>query len=114
MYDHLEYIYGKGNHKISVKNICGTYLKITVFFFRFHMKGRHSISQTVITPLNPNKNVFDRDEFIVKPKLVVSALSKDTFSSEPSPVGTSPVENLYMPDDIANIPIRSIFSHEVK
>lgn len=77
------------------------------------MKGRHSISQTVITPLNPNKNVFDTDEFIVKPKFVVSTLSKDTLSVETSPV-TTPVENLYMPGDIANIPIRSIFSHDIK
>lgn len=71
------------------------------------MKGRHSVNQTVMTPLNPNT-----DEFLVKPKLV-SILPNEMLPSEPSPA-TTPVENVYMPEQIPKIPIRSIFSHDIK
>lgn len=76
------------------------------------MKARHSISQTVITPLNPNKNVLDTDEYIVKPKLV-SDITKETLQTDPS-TASAVVENVYTPEDISKIPIRSIFSHDVK
>lgn len=83
-----------------------------ICYSRLHMKSRHSINQTVLTPLNPNKNVLDIDEYIVKPKLVTT-ITQETLQNEPSPLSAI-VENVYMPEDISKIPIRSIFSHDVK
>lgn len=76
------------------------------------MKARHSVSQTVITPLNPIKSLLDTDEYIIKPKLV-SIIPNEILPSETSP-STTPVETVYMPDEIPKIPIRSIFSHYIK
>lgn len=81
--------------------------------FRFHMKVRHSINQTVVTSLNPNKAVIDIDEYVVKPKLVNSAISKEIPVVETSNTNGN-LEQLYMPDEIVKIPIRSIFSHDIK
>ncbi|CAH1118526.1 unnamed protein product [Phaedon cochleariae] len=81
---------------------------------RSHLKYRHSVNQTLVTPSNPSKTNGDSDEFIVKPKMMQSSQpQKETAPSEPAGSVTAE-DDVYFPDQIDKIPIRSIFSSHKK
>lgn len=78
------------------------------------MKTRHSLNQTTLTPVNAFKSNISTDQYFVRPKLVLGAQSpKDLPFVEQTPI-TPPTENVYMPEDIEKIPIRSIFGFDLK
>ncbi|KAG5893935.1 hypothetical protein JTB14_028744 [Gonioctena quinquepunctata] len=66
---------------------------------RGHMKHRHNVNQISLTPLNPTKNNVDTDEKVLKVSLLASISMDDT---------------VYTPDQIDSIPIRSIFSSDIR
>ncbi|XP_072393042.1 uncharacterized protein [Diabrotica undecimpunctata] len=80
---------------------------------RGHMKHRHNINQTTQTVLN-STIASNGEEYIIKPKLLIAdPPAKENISSEPSsPISTA--ENVYNPDDINKIPMRSIFSSDLR
>lgn len=81
---------------------------------RGHMKRRHNIGQTTQTALNPEDGSLSNQEYIIKPKFVLTVEpSKDNALVEPSlPVPGS--EQIYLPDQIEKIPMRCIFSSDLK
>lgn len=78
------------------------------------MKCRHNITKVTFTPLNPDKKNLETDEFVVRPKLMMTE----------SPIKETPIIELktsvvnlqlsYTPEQIEKIPMRSIFSNPVK
>lgn len=74
------------------------------------MKQRHGINFTAITSINNlNGGTSDVEEFLVKPKL---AVGKGAQPEHPAPSTT--VASSYMPDQIESIPIKAVFSTNVK
>ncbi|XP_056631686.1 uncharacterized protein LOC130441883 isoform X1 [Diorhabda sublineata] len=81
---------------------------------RGHMKHRHNISQTTQTALNPEEGSPSNQEYIIKPKFVLAEEPpKENTLAEPPP-SLPGSEQIYLPDEIEKIPIRSIFSSDLK
>ncbi|KAJ8936842.1 hypothetical protein NQ314_012158 [Rhamnusium bicolor] len=81
---------------------------------RSHIKNRHNIPQTTLSPLNPLEANPDIDEYVISPKLVLQPSSlKETPANEPS-TESSATENVYTPDQVDRIPMRHILSSSIK
>ncbi|XP_028133091.2 uncharacterized protein LOC114328441 [Diabrotica virgifera virgifera] len=80
---------------------------------RGHMKHRHNVNQTTQTVLN-STIASNGEEYIIKPKLLIAdPPAKENISSEPSSPISTP-EHVYNPGDINKIPMRSIFSSDLR
>lgn len=84
------------------------------FMYRSHIKNRHNITHTTLTPLNLAKQNIDADEYVVRPKPILQmGAEKDAAPAEPS-TSTSAAENVYTPETIDQIPMRHILSSSVR
>ncbi|XP_063927306.1 uncharacterized protein LOC135140610 isoform X4 [Zophobas morio] len=81
------------------------------FALRVHMRGKHSVSNTITTPVVPTKTNMDRDEFILRP---VSTMDSDMGKEGPSIPILGGLKSIYSPDEIDKLPKRYIFNSDVK
>ncbi|XP_023310781.1 uncharacterized protein LOC108911829 [Anoplophora glabripennis] len=94
-------------------SLCGSKFA-TIAQTRNHIKNRHNITHTSMTPLNPAKQSIDIDEFVVRPKLMLQmGAARDASPAELS-ASSSASENVYTPETIEQIPMRHILSSSVK
>lgn len=75
------------------------------------MRGKHSVSNTITTPVVPTKTNMDRDEFILRP---VSTMDSDMGKEGPSIPILGGLKSIYSPDEIDKLPKRYIFNSDVK
>ncbi|XP_076256193.1 uncharacterized protein LOC143193736 isoform X1 [Rhynchophorus ferrugineus] len=80
---------------------------------RTHNKSRHSIHHTTLVPLDNSKTDVETDIFVVKPTLLNVTPNKDAEVSWENSSGRSR-ENVFLPGQIEQIPIRQIFNTNVK
>ncbi|CAG9853748.1 unnamed protein product [Phyllotreta striolata] len=106
----VEHVHTHGVLRYSC-SLCGNKFP-TCSQARTHMRSRHSITQTTQTLLNSASTSFSmgNEEFIIKPKLLLdeSVAVNETTSDELS-ADVLNSKNVYNPDEIDKIPIRSIF-----
>ncbi|XP_031332986.1 uncharacterized protein LOC116163261 [Photinus pyralis] len=83
------------------------------FHVRAHMKVRHNVNNATMVPVNAQETNIDEDEFVLKPKInrqksFESAIPKDSQSA------TIDVVLKFGPEDVDALPLREIYSKEVK
>ncbi|XP_019766776.2 uncharacterized protein LOC125504304 [Dendroctonus ponderosae] len=80
---------------------------------RHHMRSRHSLNQTTLVPLIADQFDPEEDCFVIKPSQATPGTSreKDVTNETPNYTGDN---STYAPDQIDCIPIRQIFSSNVK
>ncbi|KAL1501260.1 hypothetical protein ABEB36_006615 [Hypothenemus hampei] len=84
----------------------------TASIARLHMKSRHSIQQIILVPLQADLTEVDSHEFVIKP--LQAALTKDKDQNQETSGQRLKEDCSYTPDQINAIPIRQIFSSNVK
>ncbi|KAJ8916522.1 hypothetical protein NQ315_000164 [Exocentrus adspersus] len=81
---------------------------------RSHMKIRHNITHTSVTPLNAAKQNPDTDEYVLRPKLNLQIVAVKEASAPESSASTAATEDVYTPDTIDKIPMRHILSSSAR
>ncbi|XP_044261158.1 uncharacterized protein LOC123009097 isoform X2 [Tribolium madens] len=77
------------------------------FSLRLHMRGKHNVTNTITTPLTPNKTNPECDEFVLRPVPLIEPTDAQST--------TIPIErDAYGPDEINDLPKRCIFTSEIK
>nr|XP_008194761.1 PREDICTED: uncharacterized protein LOC103313398 isoform X2 [Tribolium castaneum] len=74
------------------------------FSLKLHMRGKHNVTNTITTPIIPNKTNLERDEFVLRPVPLVEPSDGQNTTKEPA----------YGPDEIDKLPKRCIFNSEIK
>lgn len=77
------------------------------------MRTRHSLNQTTLVPLMADKVDAEEDYFVIKPSQASPGPPKEKDVTNESPKYTGDTST-YAPDQIDCIPIRQIFSSNVK
>lgn len=86
---------------------------------RSHMKTKHNVNSVVVTPVDPKKNNTDEDDFVVRPK-IKRQKSLDGSGGHKDSIGDNLDDSVnyfklsYGPDEVDALPIRPIFSQELK
>lgn len=87
-----------------------------VLLQRLHMKTRHGISAhlTSLVPLKADQMDVDLHEFILKPAQTAPFFKVVKANGNPLETNSQGDDCTYTPDQINSIPIRQIFSSNVK
>ncbi|KAK5638594.1 hypothetical protein RI129_012889 [Pyrocoelia pectoralis] len=83
------------------------------FHVRSHMKARHNVHNATMTPVNSEKNNIDEDEFVLKPKIIRQKSSEMTNPKDLPSLGGETISE-FGPEDVESLPLREIYSREVK
>lgn len=76
----------------------------STFSLKLHMRSKHGVTSTITTPLVANKTDQERDEFVLRPVPLI----------EETPIKAETEKEMFSPDQIDELPKRSIFTSEIK